>query len=259
MSPNRQAAPDVRGKGRGRREDPFADSELFRGLSAAESRKVARTIEEKRFPRGETIFRKNDPSDSVYELKEGLVKLIARPDKGTGTILYVLRPNNVFGELLLSERKRPFTAAAVTDVVVTFVSRAKFIALLSSIPTVRVNFIRILSRRLTSVETGVSEFSHTWSYQRLAMVLLRLGEELGEETSGGTLIRLPLTHADLSGMIGTTRETATHQMNRFKRMGLLRGRGRNLVIDHRRLAQFVRSVEADEEDRKPVLDPESFP
>jgi CRP/FNR family transcriptional regulator len=198
-------------------------------------------MEEKRFLRGAPIFRKDDPSDSLFALKEGLVKLVFHSIKGAGTILYILRPTDIFGELLLVEERRPFNALAVTDVLVGVLSRDDFLRLLSTISQIRLNFIRILSTRLAQVEKGVTEFSHTRSYQRLAKVLLRIGGEHGEEIPGGVLLRPSLTHADLADMIGTTRETVTNQLNRFHRMGLVWAHRRHLVVNRRGMADFVKS------------------
>lgn len=231
----------VRPKEQDRRAVLLKDSELFLGLTEKESRKVTQRMEENRFLRGETIFRKGDPCDSLFALKEGSVKLVSHPVKGAGTILYILRPPDIFGELLLVEERRPFNALAVTDVLVSVLARENFIGLLSAIPRVRLNFIRILSRRLAQVEKGVTEFSHTRSYQRLAKVLLQICGEQGEETPGEGLLRPSLTHADLAEMIGTTRETVTNQMNRFHRLGLVRAHGRHLFVNRRRMADYVRS------------------
>jgi CRP/FNR family cyclic AMP-dependent transcriptional regulator len=231
----------VRPEGQDRRSVPFGDSALLLGLTEEECGRVTRRMEEIRFLRGETIFRKDDPSDSLFALKEGLVKLVAPSGKGAGTILFILRPADLFGELLLVEERRPFNALAVTDVLAGVLSRKDLIRLLASIPRVRLNFIRILSRRLAHVEKGVAEFMHTRSYQRLAKVLLRICGEHGEETPGGLLLRLSLTHADLADMIGTTRETVTNQLKRFQRMDLVRTRGRHLVVNRRRMADYVQS------------------
>jgi CRP/FNR family transcriptional regulator len=230
---------------RGKRRERIERAEdygLFRSLPAPAYRKATRLMEERRYLRGETIFRRNDPGDFLFELKEGLVKLVAPGGKHAGTILYILRPGDVFGELLFSEERRPFTAVAVTDARAAVISRERFLDLLSSFPQVRLKFIRILSRRLARIERGVSEFSHTRSYHRLATVLLRLCGEHGEESSGGVLVRLPLTHADLAGMIGTTRETVTYQINRFRKKGLLSTRGRSFIVDRRRLSEFLRAA-----------------
>lgn len=230
-----------RPKEQGGRAGLLAGSELFLGLTEEESRNVSRRMGENRYPRGETIFRKDDPSDSLFALKEGVVKLVSRPGRGAGTILYILRPSDIFGELLLVEERRPFDALAVTDVLVGVLSREDFVEVLSAIPRVRLNFIRILSRRLARVEKGVSEFSHTRSCQRLAKVLLQICGELGLETPGGVMLRLPLTHADLAEMIGTTRETVTNQLRRFHRMGLVWVQRRHLVVNLPRMADYVQS------------------
>ena len=224
-----------------RRAGLLGGSELFLGLTEEESRKVSRRMEEKRFPRGAPIFRKDDPSDSLFALKEGLVKLVSHSAKGAKTILYILQPDDIFGELLLVEERRPFNAIAVTDVLAGVLSREDFIELLSTIPRVRLNIIRILSRRLAHVEKGVTEYRHTRSYLRLAKVLLQICGEHGEETPGGVLLRLSLTHADLADMIGTTRETVTNQLNRFHRMNLVWAQGRHLVVNRRRMADYVQS------------------
>lgn len=217
--------------------------ELFDGIPEWEARKIFSLCIEKRFPQGATIFSEGDSSDSVHILKAGLVKLISLSEKGQETILHILKPDEIFGELLLSEEKRAFTAIAVEDARVTVLSRESFLKLLSVVPGVALNFIRVLSERLVNVERGVADSSHTWSYHRLAKVLLHLSEKYGQEVPTGTLITLRLTHEDLANLIGTTRETVTTQLNRFTRMGLLNRQERRLIVARPRLSEFIHSEE----------------
>lgn len=217
--------------------------ELFQGVSEAETHRISGLCSERRYPQGATIFSEGDASDAVYILREGLVKLISLSEKGTETILHILKADEIFGELLLAEEKRPFTAIAIEDILITIIPRESFLALLSSVPTIGTNFARLLSRRLTKIQKGLAEFSHTWSYHRLAKVLLGLSEQHGEEVPAGTLIRLRLTHEDLANMIGTTRETVTTQLNKFERMGLLHREDRHLIVNKPRLTEFIHSEE----------------
>lgn len=220
---------------------PFTAVELFQGISEPDAQKIFGLCTEKRFRRGATIFSAGESSNYVYILKSGLVKLTSFSETGKEAILHILKPDEVFGELLLSEEKRAFTAIAVEDVLVTVVSRERFLEVLLSVPTVALNFIRILSKRLAKVERGLTESSHTWSYDRLAMTLLQLSEKYGEKVPGGTLIKLRLTHEDLANLIGTTRETVTTQLNKFSRMGLVKRQARRLIVARARLREFVRS------------------
>ncbi len=220
---------------------PFLSAlELFQGISGVEAHKIATLCSGRSYPHGTTIFSEGDASDSVFILKKGRVKLISVSGKGTQTILRIVKPDDVFGELFLAQGERPFTAIAIEDVLATVIPRESFLVLLSSVPTIALNFVRLLSKRLMKVEKELAEFSHTWSYNRLAKVLLDLCEEHGKQTPMGTQIELRLTHEDLANLIGTTRETVTVQLNKFERMGILRRRERHLVVNRPRLTDFMR-------------------
>lgn len=217
--------------------------ELFSGISESERQRVTRLCSERRYRKGATIFSRGDPSDSLYIVEDGKVRILSLSDKGAETILHILKPGAIFGELLLSEERRALTAIAGTDVLVTVLSKGSLVELLSSVPTISRNFIRLLSKRLAKVEKEFADTGHTWSYHRLAKALLQLCDEHGQETPNGTLIPLRLTHEDLANIIGTTRETATTQLNRFRRMGLVKRQERFLLVNRRRLEEFGRSAE----------------
>jgi CRP-like cAMP-binding protein len=216
-------------------------AELFQGITESEAQRIERLCAERRYRKGATIFSKGDSSDSLYIVKDGRVRILSLSDKGGETILHILKPGAIFGELLLSEEKRALTAVAGTDVQVTVIPKGSLVELLSSIATVSRNFIRLLSSRLAKVEKEFADFGHTWSYHRLSRVLLGLCDEHGQETPKGTLIPLRLTHEDIANLIGTTRETVTTQLNRFRRMGLVKRQAGFLVVNRSRLERFGRS------------------
>ena len=215
--------------------------ELFQGIPDIEAQKVARLCTERQYRKGTTIFSKGDPAHSLYIVKDGRVRILSLSDRGTETIVHILKQGAIFGELLLSEEKRAFTAVAGTDALVTVLSKASLEELLGSIPAISKNFIRLLSKRLAKVEREFGDFGHTWSYHRLVKVLLQLCEEHGQETPKGTVIPLRLTHEDLANLIGTTRETVTNQMIRFRRMGIVKHQDRFLLVNKPRLEEFGRS------------------
>ena len=47
-----------------------------------------------------------------------------------------------------------------------------------------------------------------------------------------------MTHEDLANLIGTTRETVTNQLGKFRRLGFLK-KGQRLVLNVDRLRRFV--------------------
>src|SRR5512145_3201309 len=94
-------------------------TDLFRGVAATDVERIGRLFSERKYPEGTTIFGRGDPGDALYIVKEGLVKLASHSGRGTETILHLLPPGAIFGEILLSEERRAFTAIAETDTVVS--------------------------------------------------------------------------------------------------------------------------------------------
>ena len=217
--------------------------ELFAGIPEPDKGRIARFFVERRFPKGARIFSEGDLADAMFIVEEGFVRLVSVSNTGAETILHILKRGEIFGELFFAEERRAFDAVAGTDVVVTVIPRRSFENVLATVPVAARNFIRLLSRRLVRVEQGYAGFGHTWSYHRLGKVLLRLATEHGVSTAEGTLLPLHLTHEDLAKLIGTTRETVTTQINRFRRMGLLKRKGRHFVLNREQLANFLASAD----------------
>ncbi len=215
-------------------------NDLFQGLDPAELENILRLFADRRYPRGGTIFEKGDPGDALFIVKEGTVKLVSLSGRGTETILHILPPGAVFGDILLSEDRRAFTALAGKGSLVAALPKPALATLLSTTPGFSMNFIRLLSQRLAKVEKEYAAFGHTWSYHRLAKVLLSLSKEHGIRTPGGTMLSIRLTHEELANLIGTTRETVTTQLGRFRKLGMVRREGRILRLDVPRLLRFVR-------------------
>jgi CRP/FNR family transcriptional regulator len=219
---------------------PFQSAaDLFRGIPEHEAGKIAGFLKAKSYPRDAALFYEGSPNDFLYMVRKGLVKLVSLSERGTETILHILRKDDIFGELLLVENKRPYSATAVTDVEVDALSRKDFLELLPACPTFAFNYTRLLTKRLMQMEKEFSGLIHAWAYHRLAKELLHLAEDIGVDTREGTRIGLRLTHEDLANLIGTARETVTIQLNKFEELGLIHREGRNLVVDRSRLRKYV--------------------
>jgi CRP/FNR family transcriptional regulator len=202
---------------------PFPTSEeLFRGIPEGEARQIQDLFSEREFPADAAIFHEGDPADALYIVITGLVKLVSLSEKGTESILHILRPGEIFGELIVNEGKRPFTAVTVTDVTVSLLKRNTLHDLLSTRRAFSLNFLKMLSARLLRVETEFADHLNAWAYHRLARELL--------------------THEDLSNLIGTARETVTIQLHKFEEMGMIHREGRRIIVDRPRLEEYL-SVE----------------
>jgi CRP/FNR family transcriptional regulator len=219
---------------------PFPSiQELLSGLSGAESGRFHSLCIERRFLRDAEVFRQGDPPDGVCVVKKGLLKLVSVSEKGTEQILHILRPGDVFGELVLIGKPRPFTAVALTDAAVSILPLERLKDLLATSPVFSRNYLRLLSMRLYELERTFPALVHAWPHHRLAKELLHLAEDMGDETPKGTRLTLRLTHELLSNLVGTSRETVTLLIHKFEEIGLLRREGRDLFLNRQRLAEYL--------------------
>lgn len=224
---------------------PFQTAEeLLQGIPEEEARRIAGLFADKKYDRDAALFYEGGPADSLFIVRKGLVKLVSLSERGTESILHIVRADDVFGELLLVQGQRPFSAIALTDVQAGVLSRKDFLEILRTSPVFASNYTRLLARRLMEVEREFAGLIHAWAYHRLAKELLHLAEDIGEDTRTGTRIALKLTHEDLANLIGTTRETVTIQLHKFEEIGLIRREGRNLIVDRARLRDYVHVKES---------------
>jgi len=213
--------------------------ELLSGFSEAESGGFHSLWFERRFLRDAEVFRQGDPPDGIFVVKKGLLKIVSISEKGVEQILHILRPGDVFGELILIGKPRPFTAVALTDAAVSFLPLAIVQDLLATSPVFSRNYLRLLSLRLYELEQTFPALVQAWPHHRLAKELLHLAEDLGDETPKGTRLTLHLTHELLSNLIGASRETVTLLIHKFEEIGLLRREGRDLFLNRKRLAEYL--------------------
>ena len=224
---------------------PFQTArELLQGIPEEEARRIAGLFADKKYDRDAALFYEGGPADSLFIVRKGLVKLVSLSERGTESILHIVRADDVFGELLLVQGQRPFSAIALTDVQAGVLTRKDFLEILRTSPVFASNYTRLLARRLMEVEREFAGLIHAWAYHRLAKELLHLAEDIGEDTRTGTRIALKLTHEDLANLIGTTRETVTIQLHKFEEIGLIRREGRNLIVDRARLRDYVHVKES---------------
>jgi CRP/FNR family transcriptional regulator len=219
---------------------PFQTAgELFKGIPDEYVRRISALFTDRKYERDTALFYEGGPADSLFIVRKGLVKLVSISERGTESILHILRAGDVFGELLLVQGERPFSAIAMTDVLAGVLSRENFLEILGFCPEFAGNYSKLLARRLMQVEREFAGLIHAWAYHRLAKELLHLAEDIGEDTRTGTRIALKLTHEDLANLIGTTRETVTIQLHKFEELGLIRREGRKLIVDRARLRDYV--------------------
>ncbi len=215
---------------------------LFERLSEPDLRRLAQSSEMREYTRGDVILGPGPGSDVIQFVKAGRVKVSAYSADGKEQVLALLDRGDLFGELAPTKLPVPARAEALERAVVCSIERVVFEDIIRNTPDVALKVIQALARRLRAAEQEIEDLALRDVPGRLAALLLRLAEGYGEEHERGIRLSFRLTHQDLAQMIGSTRETVTMIMGRFRDDRLISmDRHTLIVLDRERLSAVAHS------------------
>lgn len=196
--------------------------------------KMTRMLEVKR---GQRIYMEGDPSDQLFLLKVGVVKISTAPSDQQETILAFLYPGDIFGELaMIEDSPRDHIATAHEDVVLCAVSRDLMVRMAQETPALGYQITKVMGLRVKRFRTRIEELLYKSAHARVAHTLLDLATDYGIPDSHGILVPLRLNQADLGNLVGLARETVNTVLQDFKQRGLVEAGRRNIrIIDPSRL------------------------
>jgi CRP-like cAMP-binding protein len=203
---------------------------IFADMTEAEMRRLAERTQMRTYARGRVIAQPDDPPETIYLIKEGRVKLCRYSASGREQILALLERGDIFGERALVGAREALHCEAFEDTLICVLRRQDLEDLVQSKPGLALRVMKVLSERLRQAEEAVENLAFRDVPGRLATTLVRLAEAYGEPHGGGRRLALRLTHQDLAGMIGASRETVTTVLNRFRDDGLITIEDRHIVI-----------------------------
>ena len=210
-----------------KKEDVIESTALFEGLSRPEIEAVAGLIYEKKFGKGETIFFEGDDADGFYLVSSGQIKVFKMNPMGKEHILHIFGPGEPVGEVpVFSRQPFPATAEAIIRSATYFFPRKDFVALIEKNPSIALNMLAVLSRRLRQFATQIENLSLKEVPARLAGYLLYTAEEQGTNDA----VRLPVSKGQLASLLGTIPETLSRIFARMSEDGLIRVEGRSITI-----------------------------
>jgi CRP/FNR family cyclic AMP-dependent transcriptional regulator len=213
---------------------------LFDRLDEADLRRLAALSEMREYPRGEVILDADHDPDRIYFVKTGRVKISTYSAEGKEQILALLEPGDLFGALVPPEPPGTTRVEAFAQSIVCALDRTVFEDVIKKAPEVALQVIRVLARRLRAAETEIEDLALRDVPARVASLLLRVAEEYGERHDRGIRLAFRLTHQDLAHMVGSTRETVTAIMGRFRDNGLIAVEHKTvIVLDRVRLSAIA--------------------
>lgn len=215
---------------------------LFSALDEEAALALQKSMVPQSIKRGNTLFQEGDAGDRLYVVTEGKIKLSHASGDGRESVLMVLGPGDMFGELsLFDPGPRTATAVAVTDSQVLGLGNTDLNPWLAGRPEVAQKLLQALAHRLRRTNETMSDLVFADVPGRVAKALLDLGEKFGSKTDAGIYVNHDLTQEELAQLVGASRETVNKALADFVSRGWLKLETRSVeLLDLERLAKRAR-------------------
>jgi CRP/FNR family transcriptional regulator len=204
------------------------------GLDEAALGSIRKYVFEKKAERGETLSFEGEPSDVLYFVFSGVVKVFKTSADGKEQIFRIIRPGESFNDVpVLGGGFNLVSAEAMGPVVLNGIKKKDLEAIIRERPQVALNVIQVLSRRVQELVALVEDFSFRHVTSRVAKMLL---EYVDRKTGDGPR----LTQQEMAAMIGTAREMVGRSLKNLEGAGTIRmERNRIVIADPRALRQLA--------------------
>ena len=206
---------------------PTSQASILREFEGASLQLV-----ERRFGPGGTIYEAGDPDDKLYFLLSGTVRLYRTYGYFKEATTALLADEGIFGGPDLAQTgPHGDYAEALSDVRLVQVRKSSVVWLIKRRPEVALALFSALAERSRRTEELVVNLLPREVSSRLAILLLNLGEKVGEEDeTGAVTLNVRLPHRELASMIASTREAVSKAMSCFRRGGLIDVKQRKVIL-----------------------------
>lgn len=196
------------------RLSPPRDRKLFRLVKRAEPVELVK---------GRSLYRAGDPAKEVYLVHRGFMRLVlpamerGRPERTVGVAL----PWELFGDEALTEGHRRYGAIAGASCTVLPLPKGGVLSGLKTAKSSLDAYLEGVQRELHRLRHAQGGSRGPSAGQRLAEVLIDVGERCGEPDGRHLLISERLTHQVLADLAGAHRATVTTLLNDWLYEGVL--------------------------------------
>ena len=201
----------------------FKDVKLFSTMTEQEVARLARASRLFIVQKGEMAFMQGDPSDSIYFLKEGIIKISRINADGRKLTIDLIRPGEFFGELCLAgERERRTIAEAMTNSFCCEFDRDFIEDYMKRRPDIALALIKIIGDRRLAMENLLEDMAFMDISTRVISLLLKYAEK--------NIVNIPLTHQEIADLTGSTRVSVSRSIAKLRKQGMIETSGDRIKL-----------------------------
>jgi CRP/FNR family transcriptional regulator len=214
------------------------DIPLFQGLTNEVLEALSRRVLIGTYQPGEVIVAETDLVKAFFVVVSGQVKLSKSSMDGKEQTLYLLGPGEPFGLCTaFATHDFPAEALALKKSDILTIPGPAVEEIVMKEPELLLNILKVLSRRLKESMSLIESLALKEIPQRLASFLILT--QVRENKGKGGSIELPISHRELSKILGSTPEALSRALRKMQNDGILDVQGRMIsILDYNALKEL---------------------
>lgn len=209
---------------------PVLANQLFAALPNELRERTACLFKPAQLRAGTPLYLDGFPAHSIFAIRSGTCKAVRSTAHGREQVLGSYSDGDFVGFDALTLEQYPHTVETTTDAVVCHAPRALFVETVVHSPEFAHAVIRHLSDELRRLRR---EMASLGTQAALARVARHLAQARPCGAGPGDAVVLPLNRRDTAGMLGMAEESLSRQLAVLEKEGIVRRRGRKLIIADR--------------------------
>ena len=184
------------------------------------------------YKKGQFIYFQDQPSDQIYLIAEGRVKIGSYSAQGKEITKTILSKGEIFGELALAgeQQRSDFAQSLSDDTRVCAMGLAMMQELMLENKALSLKIIKLIGFRLRKLERRLESLVFKDARTRIVEFIKEMAQERGQKVGFETMIKNQLTHQDIANLTGTSRQTVTTILNDLRDDNLINFDRRKILV-----------------------------
>ena len=197
-------------------------------LTDTELEKLEAIATNKNFAAGQSLFEEGDPPSHMFNLTEGMIRLVKLLPNGRRQIVGFVFPGDMLG--LAARGQYESSAEAIGDVKVCQFPRTKLITLLEEFPTLKTRLLDMAADELSEAHNQMLLLGRKSPVEKVASFLVHLCGENKRCGMRADTLDLAMGRGDIADYLGLTIETVSRTFTKLRNDGIIALDGAHHVL-----------------------------
>ena len=189
------------------------------------------------YKKGEMLIRADDDPQGIFCLTKGYVRQYTISTSGNELSLHILKPISYFPMVwAINGTPNVYFYEALTAVEVGRASKEEVVSFIKDKPDLLFALMSELLEDYAETLTRVEHLVFSDAHRRVLSVLIYIAKHFGVPQGKGILVNYRFTQADIATLVGVARETASIELVKLEKMGLIE------YVDHSMLFRDIEKL-----------------